>query len=447
MAFGTLRNGSSTFSDLSFFTGFLASTTVDAGATLDVNDNSMTVQQLLGAGSVTLGASAATNLTVSSGNFSGAISGAGNFIKNNPGTFEFSGSTPTTYTGTTTVKDGNLILNRTIINQTIVGNIVIGDGIGAANSALVTLGHNGQIANTSNMTINIDGRFDMAGLGEAMHDLTIIDGNVVNVPTDGINDLGVSGNLNMTGGSISGGTGATNGLSLFGGATSVTATSDATGAATINSNVSMGTQSRTFTVNPGPAPAGTDLVINGVVQQGVADGSVAITKAGTGVMQLAGINTYTGITAVNGGELIASQSTVGSNSSLGFGTNTAANGTVVNTGGKLTLSNGTSITNEFLTLNNGGQLNGNVGTATWGGTILVTGTPGKIAASFSTLNVGNIIKDDTSTQTFSGNNAYIGGTTVNGGTHDQLKTTGTANITGGTLALVRLNGYLLQIGD
>ena len=72
MAFGTLSNGGGLGSLTSIFP-----ITVDAGATLNVNDQSVTVTHLLGAGMVKLGSSAATTLTVNGGSFGGVISGAG----------------------------------------------------------------------------------------------------------------------------------------------------------------------------------------------------------------------------------------------------------------------------------------------------------------------------------------------------------------------------------
>ena len=56
------------------------STTVNAGATLDVHDFNMEVANLQGAGAVTLGTSAATILTLDGGAFGGIISGKGGLI-------------------------------------------------------------------------------------------------------------------------------------------------------------------------------------------------------------------------------------------------------------------------------------------------------------------------------------------------------------------------------
>ncbi|MDR3403927.1 MAG: autotransporter-associated beta strand repeat-containing protein, partial [Chthoniobacter sp.] len=110
VAFGTLRNGS-TGPNLGFFTGSVASTTIDAGATLDVNDFNMAVKNLLGSGSVTLGSNSATVLTLLNGNFSGVISGAGGIEMNDLGagnTLFLTGAN--TYQGGTTITSGTLKL-------------------------------------------------------------------------------------------------------------------------------------------------------------------------------------------------------------------------------------------------------------------------------------------------------------------------------------------------
>ncbi len=245
---------------------------------------------------------------VDSGNnaaLSGLLSGAGGLTKTGDGRLVLEGALANTYTGTTTVELGLLSLNSvTGDNVTMVsGDLVIGLGTNAANSATVILEKNSQIANSSNVTINSDGRFNMNGFGESINDLVINQGNVINVPTDGSHSLALFGTLNMTGGSISGGTGATDGLFLIGANSDVTATSDASGnAALIASNVTLNfttTVTRTFTVNDGPGAV--DLQITGTIQ-----GSTAgLIKEGTGTLEFASAtgNTYSGTTHVNDGVL------------------------------------------------------------------------------------------------------------------------------------------------
>ncbi len=239
----------------------------------------------------------------------GILSGPGGLTKTGTGTLVLQGTAPNTYTGTTTVELGTLALNAADGTIMVPGDVVIGLGTGGPNAAILRLQNNNQIATTSNMTINSDGQYDMNGFGNSIHNLEISQGNVINVPTDGLHSLALFGTLNMTGGSISGGTGATPGLLLAGANSDVTATSDAAGnAAVIASNVTLnflGTITRTFTVNDGPGAV--DLSITGVIQDQLGGGSTGagLIKEGAGTLEFASAtgNTYTGTTHVNDGVL------------------------------------------------------------------------------------------------------------------------------------------------
>ena len=401
-----------------------ANLSIGAGANMTTTGVGLAVNN-----AATFSAAAATStvtgnvsyFSTAASNFQGVLAGVASTlnVNNAASSLTLSGTSANTFGGVATVNAGTLILAKSLGTDAISGSaLIIGNAADAAGNATVRLGQTSQIANTTNVTINKSGVFDMNGFGESINNLVITSGSVTNVPTNGVQSLALFGNLNMTGGTISGGTGATPGLLLAGGAgvSDVTATSDAAGiAATINSNVTLAfivAQTRTFTVNNGLGAI--QLNITGVVQDGVAPSN--ITKAGTGVMQLTGLNTYTGVTTVNVGKLIVSQSTVGSNSALGFGNNTAANGTVVNGGGTLQLANGISITNEFLTLNNGGQMVvAPGGTATWGGSILVTGVAAQtIDANGGTLTLnGNINKSDSNLTFTDSQNSAPGVATIN----------------------------------
>ena len=128
VAFGTLKNGGG----LGLLTGSATSVKVNAGATLAVNDLSLTTDDLEGSGNVTLGTKAATTLTLAEANsaatFGGVISGAGQVILNatqTTSTFTLTGTN--TYTGGTTVTAGTLEIGNGGATGSIVGNIS-GDG-------------------------------------------------------------------------------------------------------------------------------------------------------------------------------------------------------------------------------------------------------------------------------------------------------------------------------
>ncbi len=121
VAFGTLRNGGG----LSGLTGSAASTTVDWGATLAVNDLNLTVTALQGNGAVTLGTKTTTTLTLQgTADFAGVISGAGQVTIG--GSVTFTGTN--TYTGgTSLLPNASLDLGGGTSAGSLMGNIALGD--------------------------------------------------------------------------------------------------------------------------------------------------------------------------------------------------------------------------------------------------------------------------------------------------------------------------------
>src|SRR5262249_20749770 len=85
-------------------------------------------------------------------NLSGTISGPGGLTKIGVGTLLFGGATANTYGGTTIVKDGTLLLQKTVIDGAIPGDLQIGDGVGTPLSDVVRLVGPPQIAATSDIT-------------------------------------------------------------------------------------------------------------------------------------------------------------------------------------------------------------------------------------------------------------------------------------------------------
>ncbi len=90
--YGTLQAGNS---GVEFLTAIASATTVAAGATLDFQDHvtSGGIFNLQGGGTVNVGANASKTLTVSNGNFSGSITGAGGLLKTSAGTLQGLGTT------------------------------------------------------------------------------------------------------------------------------------------------------------------------------------------------------------------------------------------------------------------------------------------------------------------------------------------------------------------
>ena len=164
----------------------------------------------------------------------------------------------------------------------------------------------------------------------------------------------------------------------------------------------------TFTSDLAPVPIGFDALdaggnpftgfalsaapgasaVNDAVISGILSGNFTLTKNTPGSLTLTNANTYTGGTVLNAGTLIA-----GNGSAFGNGNLTINGGTLRTAGGPLVITIG-------------------------GGNVLFAG--------------GTYV-------------ANVGGVTP-GVLHDQIRTTGTAAISGGTLALVQQNNFQLTPG-
>src|SRR5262249_17235348 len=109
----------------------------------------------------------------------GAITGNGQVILGGFGILSFNGLAVNTYAGSTIVNSGYLGLGRSTPNAAIPGPLTIGDG---ANFATVVLGVNDQVADSSTVTVNYGGSFDLSGQSvgspSGFHD--VISGLVLN---------------------------------------------------------------------------------------------------------------------------------------------------------------------------------------------------------------------------------------------------------------------------
>jgi autotransporter-associated beta strand protein len=149
----------------------------------------------------------------------------------------------------------------------------------------------------------------------------------------------------------------------------------------------------------------------------------AITKTGTGVTFLAGANSYTGLTQVNAGSLVAQNP-----SALG----TPDAGAVVANAARVELDN-TTILGEAASISGDGgnffgALQGRAGTSVWTGDVTVQANQTRIGAQIgASLEVSGVISsptehnvifrpaDATSTVILSGGNTYTGPTSIIGG--------------------------------
>lgn len=210
---------------------------------------------------ITSGSANNSTLTVGfnngSGSFDGVIEdgvagGKTSFVKVGTGGQTLTGTVANTYTGTTTVNGGTLILAKTAGIDAIAGNLTIGDGTG---TDIVRLTNSNQIADTSIVSFN--------------------------------------------------GTGANAGVLRLNNQSETLGGLSSTGGAGIVENESGSAATSTLAVN---VATGTTQSFSGILRNGDGagtDGTLAFEKNGAGTQVLSGASTYTGGTTVNGGTLLA----------------------------------------------------------------------------------------------------------------------------------------------
>src|SRR5262249_33492000 len=243
-----------------------------------------------------------------------------------------------------------------------------------ANSAILRLFADGQLATAVAVTVNSSGLFDLNNKNTTV------------------------ASLSMTGGTVTTGTGT---LALMGDVSGVSYSSTATS----SGNLALGTG--TFAL-----ASGAMMTVSALLT-----GNTGLTKNGPGSLRLTANNTYTGMTTVNGGSLVVG----GTGASNTYG---------VNTGGTL-IMNSTQSGNNFTANNsgtlvvNGSQPGGTV-TVNNGGILRGTGSVGNVAvASGGTVNAGSPpastgILTGTGNVTLNGTFvAQLNGTTA-GATYNQL---------------------------
>jgi fibronectin-binding autotransporter adhesin len=272
-----------------------------SGGTLDLNGRDETINSLTmttgsvttGAGTLTVSNAVTTNASATTaavtGNLNlgaatvtfniaegaadpdmeinGAISN-GALTKSGNGTLKFSGAATNTYTGTTTVNAGTLLLDKSGIDNAIAGDLVIGDGTGGAGADVVRYKADFQIAGSAgNIAVNSTGLLDLNGYTDGITNLTLVGGAVA----------------------TSAGTLTINGLVV---------TTASASTATISGNLSLGGVEVPFSIADGAAV--TDLDISAVVSNG------GITKNGAGTLKLSGTaaNICADLTTVNTGTLL-----------------------------------------------------------------------------------------------------------------------------------------------
>jgi fibronectin-binding autotransporter adhesin len=381
---GILRAGSF---QLGSALGTVQSTTVNAGATLDLNDFSAAIHNFSGAGSVVTGTFANTNLALvvdpaTSSEFSGVISGGGQVTVSGGGTMILSGDNTygngTSIMGGTTLQIGNggatgsiigdvrdggtLVFNRS--NTTTFAGVISdfsGDGPASAGS-LVQNGAGTTILTANNTytagtTINA-GTLQLGNGGTSGS----ISGNVLNNATFAINRsdaVAFGGVISGTGAfqQIGAGTTTLSAVQTYTGSTTISAGVLAlTGTASIAASSGVvadakfdisGLSAGTSITNLSGGSAGTVALGNNTLTltnaagafPGAISGNGGLVKQGSGLFTLSGVSDYTGLTTVADGTLrvdgsVASALTVQSGATLS-GTGSVGGLVTVQSGGTL----------------------------------------------------------------------------------------------------------------
>ena len=314
----------------------LASLTLGAGQTWNANAGNLAVTSPVGLNGNGLIVTGANNTTIS-----GSISGVGvdsTLTKNGPGILTLSGMATNSFAGLTTVNDGRLDLDKDLNDAAIVGNLTIGDGVGAAASAEVRWLQGGEVANTSAIIINSDGKMNL------------------NSFSDGVGSIsGVAGaEIEMGGGTLA--TGFNNTSTTFAGVISGlgnlfktgTGTWTLTGANNYSSTTTVdeGILEAGHASALGTTPTGTEVrdgatlrLLNNVnigaeevnlkgAGADAANGALAVAAGGTasyaGLIRLLESSTIT----ANGGALTLTGGIVKNGTTLTLGTATAGGGTI-----------------------------------------------------------------------------------------------------------------------
>jgi fibronectin-binding autotransporter adhesin len=420
---GTLRAGSF---QLGSALGTIQSTTVNAGATLDLNDFSAAIHNLAGAGSVVTGTFGNTNLSLvvdpaTSSEFSGVISGAGKVSVTGGGTTILSGdntySNGTSIMAATTLQIGNggttgsivgnvadggaLVFNR---SNTISFAGVISDfsGDGPASAGSLVQNGTGTTILTANNTYTAGTTINAGTLQLGNGGTTgSIPGNVLNNGTFAINRsdaVAFGGVISGTGAfqQLGAGTTTLSAVQTYQGSTTISAGVLAlTGAASIAASSGVvangkfdisGLLGGTSITNLSGGSAGTVALGNNTLTlanaagtfAGVISGNGGLVKQGSGLFTLSGANDYTGATTVAGGNLrvngsVASSVTVQSGATLS-GTGSVGGLVTIQSGG--TLSAGQSP--GTITL---GALNLNAGSTS----VFELGSPGVVGGATNDL--------------------------------------------------------------
>ncbi|WP_233235904.1 autotransporter-associated beta strand repeat-containing protein [Bordetella sp. LUAb4] len=378
-----------------------------SGGTLIANAASVTLPNAFNLGSGGLNVQGANALTLN-----GVVAGSGGLTKGGLGTLTLGNANA--YTGGTTLSGGTLALGNAAALGT--GGLTVAGTTTLRNNSAMTVGN--LVALNGDLTVANDTALTLTNTISGTGALT----------KSGAGTLTLSGNNTYGGGTALGG----GGLIVGGNSALGTGTVTVNGPNTLQSSVAAGLQN-TIILNGGTGAltvaGANDLALNGAI-----NGAGRLTKTGTGVLTLGGINSYSGGTTLAGGTV-----NLGSPTPFGSGAVSVTGATTLNSLGGLTVGNAIALTGAPLTVSGTNALALNGG---------MTGS-------------GSLVKSGTGSLTLGGTGTYTGGTTLNAGTlvagannalgTNQLTVGGAATLDSSaavTLAnAVQLNGALTVAGS
>jgi autotransporter-associated beta strand protein len=450
---GTLQMGASDTSALGNGNGTLAVNAGTAGATLDLNGNSLTVGALSGTSSGS-GSTALSGLITSSTSGTPTLT-----VNNNPATG--GGGTGTTYAGV--IQNGSATVGLALATTntgtlTLTGANTYGGGT-TVSGGMLALGANNTLPSTSAINVN-GGNLNLANFTDSVGAVTLTSGTITGTTgvltgtsyaTQSGTVSGILGGANVGLTQSTAGTTILSGVNTYTGATTINGGTLALGvssainsssALTVNSTGTFNLTSYNDTLSAvhllggSITGSGGTLTDNSAydVESGsisaILAGSSGLTQSSAGTTTLSGVNTYTGGTTISGGTLnINADAALGStssnnvtftgNSTLQAGgsfSESSSRGIAINSGVTATID-----TNNYLPTIAGAIANG-------------TGT-GAVTVTNSAGSSGSLTISGTS-------NSYTGATTINN--NAVLNLTGSL---GNTAMTINTGGALTGSGN
>jgi len=315
-----------------------------------------------------------------------SLTGSGSLTKNGSGNLTLSGTS--SFTGTTTINEGAIVLgaNQTIGSIAGSGNISLGIYTLTTNSASSTT-FSGAVSGSGGLTKNGTGTLTLTGELSYTGNTSINTGTVVIGSPSQLGGGSYSGNIINSGTLIYSGTsnqtlsGTISGTGVL--------TQNASSRMTLSGNNSY---SGNTTINAGTVEIGSAGRLGGGSYSGNIANSGTLIYSGTNNQTLSGIISGSGVLTQNA----SSRLTLSGNNSYS-GNTTINTGTVeIGSAGRL----------------GGGSYSGNIANS---GTLIYSGTNNQTLSGIIS-GTGVLTQNASSRLTLSGNNSYSGNTTINTGT-------------------------------